>query len=126
MNNERKLRVLIVEDEPIIALGLSEMLMAAGFSIAGVTGKLIKALALIELDAIDVALIDANLGGVSARPVGAALASRQIPYLVLSGYSEQQQAGKFPDAAAFLQKPCVPAQLVATLKRIAVKPTAVE
>ena len=56
-------------------------------------GKLEKARALIESDACDVAIVDANLAGVSASPAAIALAALGLPFIVTSGYSpEQMQA----------------------------------
>ena len=118
MKTRQPPRILIVEDEPIIAFGLRDLLTGSGFEIAGVSGNLKKALALIELGDCDAAIIDANLDGVSASPAGVALAARGLPFLVLSGYSAKQQKGAFPAAALFLQKPCPPDRLVEALNEI--------
>ena len=115
--NKRTARILIVEDEPIIALGLEDVLVDAGFQIAGVAGKLEKALALIESGACDVAIVDANLAGVSASPVAIALAARGIPFIVMSGYSPEQLQAVFPDALV-MQKPCRPELLIDTLNTL--------
>ena len=118
MRNRPLIRILVIEDEPMIALGLAELLIASGFLVAVVTAKLAKALAIIELGVLDAAIVDANLGGVSAGPAGAALESKGLPYLVLSGYSREQQAGAFPGAAIFMQKPFVPDRLIQALSGI--------
>jgi len=114
---QHTLRILIVEDEPVIALTLEEVLIDAGFAIAGVAGKLDKALALVESDACDAAVVDANLVGVSASPVAIALAARGLPYIVMSGYSPDQMRGEYP-RAIFLSKPCRPELLLETLNSI--------
>jgi DNA-binding response OmpR family regulator len=114
-------RVLIVEDEPMIALTLQDLLVDAGFEIAGVAGKLEKAVALIESGVCDAAIIDANLAGVSASPIASALAARGLPFIVLSGYSPDQLQGAFPGALFFFQKPCRPVQLIRALNNIVVK-----
>ena len=110
-------RILIVEDAPLIALNLEQLLVDAGFKIAAVAGKLEKALALIESGACDAAIVDANLDGVSAGPIAAALSARGLPFIVLSGYSSEQLQGAFP-GALFLQKPCRPARLVEALNAV--------
>ena len=115
MSNQLLMRILIVEDEPMIALGLEDLLIASRFKVAGVASRLEKALAVIELGEIDAAIVDANLAGVSAKPAGALLEARGLPYLVLSGYSAKQQADNFPGAAMFIQKPFVPDQLIQAL-----------
>ena len=116
-NKQRTFRVLIVEDEPLIALGLEDVLIDAGFEIAGVAGKLDKALELIESGACDVAIVDANLAGVSASPAAVALAARGLPFIVMSGYSREQLQDVFP-GAHFIQKPCRPEALIETLNTL--------
>ena len=117
VNKQLTARILIVEDEPMIALSLEDVLIDAGFQIAGVAGKLEKALALIESGACDVAIVDANLAGVSASPVAIALAARGIPFIVMSGYSPEQLQAVFPDALV-MQKPCRPELLIDTLNTL--------
>ncbi len=108
-------RILIVEDEAMIALVLEECLTDAGFTIAGVAGRLDAALASIAGGAIDAVILDANLAGVSAGPAALALTARGIPFVVVSGYSPQQQAREFAGAPC-LQKPCRPDALIEVLR----------
>ena len=117
VNKKRTVRVLIVEDEPMIALDFEDVLIDAGFQIAGVVGKLEKAMALIESGVCDAAIVDANLAGVSASPAAIALAARGLPYIVTSGYSPEQMKGDFP-GAIYIQKPCRPAMLLQTLHHL--------
>jgi DNA-binding response OmpR family regulator len=114
------MRIMIIEDEPMIALDLQDLLEDAGFAVVGVAGKLEKALALIEGAEFDAAIVDANLGGVSSSPAAAALAARRLPFIVLSGYSLKQQEAAFPEAL-YIQKPCRPEQLINALKAIRVQ-----
>lgn len=116
-DTKRTVRILIVEDEPIVALSLEDDLIEAGFQIAGVTGKLNKALALIESGACDLAIVDANLAGESASPVAAALVARGLPFIVTSGYSFEQLQGVF-SGAVFVQKPCRLEMLLRTLNTL--------
>jgi DNA-binding response OmpR family regulator len=110
-------RVLIVEDEPMIAFMLEDTLTEAGFKIAGIAAKLQPALTMIESGGCDVAILDANLAGVSSAPAASALTARGLPFLVLSGYSSDQQKGAFPGALR-LQKPCQPERLIEALRSI--------
>ncbi|SEP72977.1 Response regulator receiver domain-containing protein [Faunimonas pinastri] len=57
------LRVLIVEDEPIIALDLSTILEDAGYAVVGIASTMAKALKLADDHGIDLALLDVNLAG---------------------------------------------------------------
>ena len=86
-------RILIVEDEAILALLLEEFLVDAGFEIAGVAGRLETALALIKQGQFDAAILDANLAGVSSGPAAAALTAGGVPFIVVSGYLPEQQPG---------------------------------
>ncbi len=96
------------------------LLVKAGFAIAGVAGRLETALGPIESVACDAAIVDANLACVSAGPVAVALDTRALPFIVLSGYSPEQLQGAFP-GANFLRKPCRPAQLLQALNAILLK-----
>ena len=116
-NTKRAVRILIVEDEPIIALGLEDVLTDAGFEIAGVAAKLDKALALVESCTCDAAIVDANLAGVSASPVAVWLAAHGLPYIVMSGYSPDQMRGEYP-RAVFIQKPCRAELIIETLNTL--------
>jgi DNA-binding NarL/FixJ family response regulator len=109
--NLHKARILIVEDEPMLAYALEELLIEADFEIAGVAGRLEAALAIIENGDCDAAIVDANLAGVSAGPAASALTTHAIPFIVVSGYSPAQQGGAF-SGALFIQKPCRSDELI--------------
>ena len=87
VDKQERTRILIVEDDPMLALDLEELIVDAGFKIAAIAGKLEKALALIESGGFDAAIVDANLAGVSASPLASAMTARGLPFIVLSGYS---------------------------------------
>jgi len=110
-------RVLIVEDEPVLALLLEECLIETGFEIAGVTARLEAALAMIESGVCDAAILDGNLAGVDAGPAASALRAHGIPFVVLSGYSADQLSSAFSGALR-LQKPCGMDRVVRALRSI--------
>jgi DNA-binding response OmpR family regulator len=120
VDNHQQARILIVEDEPMIAFTLQDLLVEAGFKVTCVAAKLEKALALIEGAGCDAAIVDANLAGVSASPAALALAARGLPFIVLSGYSPEQLQGQFP-AVVFMKKPFRPAKIIQALKSIVYK-----
>jgi DNA-binding response OmpR family regulator len=113
-------RILIVEDEPLIAENLRATLVDAGFEIAGVSSKVETALKMIEGPTFDGAIVDANLAGVSASAIIIALSARQIPFIVLSGYTREQLPGEF-SGGLFIQKPYRIAQLVEGLTTVLTK-----
>ena len=110
MNDKRarSARILIVDDEPILAMDLKLVLRKAGFEIVGMTGNLAKALSIVKSGICDTAMLGANLAGVSAAPIAAASAARGLPFLVLSGYAPEQQPGALR-AGRYLQKTADPA-----------------
>jgi DNA-binding response OmpR family regulator len=116
----RRSRVLIVEDEPLIAENLRTILVDAGFEVAGVAAKVEAALMQIADASYDVAIVDANLAGVSAAPAAAALSARGLPFIVLSGYTREQLQSEFSEGA-FIQKPYRIAQLINVLNSILLK-----
>ena len=109
--------ILIVEDEPMLAFVLEEMLRESGFQIAGVAGRLESALLAIEIGDFDAAILDANLAGVSAGPAALALAARSLPFIVVSGYLSAQQPSEFVGAIC-LPKPCDRKDLLKALTSI--------
>ena len=117
LNDHRKARILIIEDEPMLVFCLEELLTEAGFEISDVASRLPRALAAIERGMCDAAIVDANLAGVSASPAVLALAARGVPFIVLSGYLPEQHTSAFSGAHC-LQKPCQPELLIKTLRGI--------
>jgi DNA-binding response OmpR family regulator len=115
--NPRDPRVLIIEDEPLVAESLRADLIDAGFDVVGVAPRLEKALRLIEESACDIAIVDANLAGVSAAPAAVALAARKLPFVVLSGYTRSQLSNEFA-AAVFVQKPYRISRLLAEVNAL--------
>jgi DNA-binding response OmpR family regulator len=97
-------RVLIVEDEPLVAENLRADLIDEGFEVVGVAARVESALSLIQGMVFDVAIIDANLAGMSAAPAAAALSARGLPFMVLSGYAREQLQREFSEAV-YVQKP---------------------
>jgi CheY-like chemotaxis protein len=99
-------RVLIVEDEFVIALDLSYQLEEAGYEVCGPASKTAAALELIEKDAPDLALLDVNLGkGETSWDIARVLTTRQIPFAFLTGYPGTVLPADLVDAP-ILAKPC--------------------
>jgi DNA-binding response OmpR family regulator len=81
-----KPKVLIVEDEPIIAMMLEEHLLDAGCEVAATAMSLEKGLALAQTTDMDLAILDMSLGSQSSFAVADVLASRGIPFMFASGF----------------------------------------
>jgi CheY-like chemotaxis protein len=82
-------RLLIVEDEALVAMELEDILGDLGYEVLAVCGSVDRALSTIDdlYGRLNGAIIDANLGGTSALPVAEALETRQVPFVIASGYS---------------------------------------
>jgi CheY-like chemotaxis protein len=79
-------RVLVVEDEPFIAMTLEDMLTDLGCIVAGSAAQIDDALSLIALGQIDAAVLDVNLGSQKIDPVADALARIDCPFVFTTGY----------------------------------------
>jgi CheY-like chemotaxis protein len=85
----RDRRILLVEDEYLIAMSLQDALESAGSVVLGPAPSVDKAIKTIESEArIDAAVLDVNLGGVLAYPVADMLIARKIPFVFTSGYED--------------------------------------
>jgi CheY-like chemotaxis protein len=96
-------RILIVEDEALVSLMLQDLVELWGGRVAGVAGRLEKAVALASTVAADAALLDMNLHGEHSGPVADFLHARGIPIVVVTGYGPE--ALRAPPLAEILRKP---------------------
>lgn len=86
-NDIRPSRVLVVEDEMLVALHVADMLSAAGCEVIGPALRVSDGVALVEGgEAPAFALLDINLGGEMSWPVARALVLRGIPFVFITGY----------------------------------------
>jgi DNA-binding NarL/FixJ family response regulator len=79
-------RVLIVEDEPIVALNLEDMVESLGFTVVGSASRLDHGLQLARNAAPDLAILDVNLHGEKSYPIADLLADNGVPYFFATGY----------------------------------------
>lgn len=81
-------RILVVEDEMLVALLIEDILTDLGCIVLGPFNTLAKALRAALMEGFDLALLDVNVAGEKVYPVADALAARHIPFLFLSSYGE--------------------------------------
>ena len=79
-------RILVVEDEVIVAMLIEDILTDGGASVVGPAGRVAKALDLLGQEAVDAALLDVNLAGEKTTPVAEELRRRGIPFAFATGY----------------------------------------
>jgi CheY-like chemotaxis protein len=93
----RDRRILIVEDEYLIALSLADGLESVGSVIVGPAPSVDKAIRHIESEPhIDVAVLDVNLGGERSFAVADMLVARKIPFIFTSGYEDDVLKTRYP------------------------------
>lgn len=107
-------RILIVEDDALIAMTLAQDLEDAGFSIVGPCVNVTQALHTLKTRTIDAAILDMNLGQESSADIAVALKTAEIPFVVVSGYTEEDLAPAF-QGAPLLEKPTRLSDLIAQL-----------
>ena len=111
-----KKRILIVEDEPFIALTLEDMLDELGFSLVGTVSHIAEALEMIAREPVDCALLDVNLGSEKIDPVADLLAAKGCLFIFTTGYGASGiPAGH--TGRPVLQKPFRMDDLASTLNR---------
>lgn len=97
-------KIIVVEDEALVALDIEAAVIEAGCEIAGNACNLSEALTLLRSATHDGVILDANLGGESSKPIVDYLEARGAPYIVVSGYS-RKQLEFLNDQAVLIMKP---------------------
>lgn len=110
-------RVLVVEDEMLVLLMIEDMLADLGCKSVSAAATIDKALALIQEQVFDAAMLDMNLNGDDSLKVADALATRGVPFVYCTGNNGH---GMRPDPAntPVLRKPFSFEELAAILARL--------
>jgi DNA-binding NtrC family response regulator len=101
----RNVRIMILEDDPLLALDLEDMLTDLGATVVGPASSVEQALRHVE-EGIDAAVLDLNLRGVYSFPVIDKLQRDGTPFVVCSGYAELPETRERLRTARVLPKPC--------------------
>lgn len=108
--------VLIVEDDPIIAIDFEDRLLGFGVRSVRTVGSVAQALAAIAARAPDFALLDVELGREKSFAVADRLAAAQIPFVFVTGYGAEDRIAPEFKTRPRLQKPCSSEALEAALR----------
>jgi len=111
-------RVLLVEDEILVAMMMKDILAEFGLSVVGPFSRVAEAMVAAVHEDINAGIIDVNLGGEFVYPVADVLVARNIPFVFVTGYGVESIDSRFahvpiikkPVQRADLQKIFVPAE----------------
>jgi CheY-like chemotaxis protein len=107
-------RILLVEDELLVAMMVEDMLRDEGCAIVGPVGRVAPALKAAREESLDAAVLDINLAGEAVYPVAKALAERKVPFVFTTGYERDALPAEHAHRSR-LAKPFMPAQLIEKL-----------
>lgn len=99
----RALRILIVEDEILVAMNLEDMLGELGHNVVSIATHITQASALASSSEIDLAILDLNLSGVLSFPVADMLRQRRIPFMFATGYGSQGMTENYRDEVVMVK-----------------------
>jgi two-component sensor histidine kinase len=97
-------RVLLVEDEMLVAMMMNDMLTDLGFSVVGPFSRIAEALPVAKANDLEAAVLDINLNGELVYPVAEALVARGVPIVFVTGYGAESIDDRFAEVPV-LQKP---------------------
>ncbi len=110
-------RVLLVEDESLIAMLMEDMLSEFDCEVLASVGQLDEAIAIARTQRFDMAFIDVNLRGVPAWPLADILRAQGVPFAFVTGYGAAGTIGPYADVAV-LQKPFRSEDLLVIIQRL--------
>jgi CheY-like chemotaxis protein len=113
-------RILVVEDEMLIGMLLEDMLADLGHQVVAVVPRVNEALAAVQREAFDLAILDVHLNGQAVFPVAESLIDRGIPFVFATGYGERGLPEGYRDRP-ILQKPFAKDDLEKVLQEIPIK-----
>jgi CheY-like chemotaxis protein len=111
-------RVLVVEDEMLVLMMIEDMLADLGCDCVTAAATIDQALALIDGQSFDAALLDVNLNGKNSHLVADALAERGVPFVFSTGYSDHHPRDGGSQDRAVLRKPFRYEELVEILRHL--------
>lgn len=103
-------RVLAVEDEPVVAMMLEDLLHGMGCEVVGPANRLMPALEYAETAELDAAVLDVNINAGRSYVVAEALAARGVPFVYATAYAKGGLDARAPKAPV-LAKPYEPETL---------------
>ena len=97
-------RILVVEDEALVAIAIREALEELGYAVVGPCNRMTDAMVALRHNRIDAAVLDVNLGDASVYPLADMLVAENIPFIFVTGYGTEELERRFLTVPV-LQKP---------------------
>ena len=111
-------KILVAEDEMIVAFDLCDTMEEAGFAVEGPHAGISSAMLAFQKEKPDLAILDIDLCDGNVFALARVLDEEQVPIIFHSGrYSRKQVAAHFPSART-LQKPCPPTEVIAAVNEV--------
>jgi DNA-binding NtrC family response regulator len=116
MTQLQGLRVLVVEDEMLIAAEMEATLEDLGCLVVGPFARVGEALDALEDTTVDAAVLDVNVRGEMIFPVAERLTARGVPMVFCTGYADLQTLPEPLQGQVRLSKPCAASSVEAALR----------
>jgi DNA-binding response OmpR family regulator len=114
MGAGRPARVLVIEDELLLALSIAAQVEKFGWQVVGPAGRIVEAMRLARDEAFNAAVLDLNLHGDTTFEVAKILSERAIPFVFLTGYDPGSVPREYA-SVPILEKPFTDDELAARL-----------
>jgi PAS domain S-box-containing protein len=112
-------RIMVVEDEALVAMALRETLGDLGFAVIGPFNRISEAMIALRNNRVDAAVLDVNLGGELIYPLADVLTADRVPFVFITGYGAEEIEPRYA-TVPILQKPIE----VGALEAVFVRPQA--
>ena len=111
-------RVLVAEDELVVAMDLCNTIAEAGFEIEGPHTGVSSAMLAFQMDKPDLAILDISLVDGNVFQLAKTLVDEKVPIIFHSGrHSPDEVQAQFP-SALMLEKPCPPAEVLEMISKV--------
>lgn len=117
-------RVLLVEDEMLIAMAMEQTLEDFGFEVIGPFSSVPSAMEAAMDEPLDLAVLDMNLRGTLVFPVAEVLRDRGVPIIFCSGYADETIFPSVFSTMPRIAKPCSPGDVRSAIERFRSRQTA--
>jgi len=119
MTASRMPRLVVVDDDNLLAEGLAGLLTDVGYEVTGVANEARQGIALVDQTHPDVVVMDVRMDGMSGTEAAGVLQRRHpdVPVVLLSAYSDEgiRKAARDVNVAAYLVKGCSAGELLSTI-----------